>query len=85
MNGRREKYDTTGEIETAKPNNFDGSAVEVIAQKLGLIIHAETELTELDIGEPDRAGDPRRHRAAAGEHRRAEPAPSSARRSSARG
>ncbi len=47
---RREKYDTTGEIEPAKPNNFDGSAVEVIAQKLGLIIHAEHELTELDIG-----------------------------------
>jgi len=47
---RREKYDATGEIETAKPNNFDGSAVEVIAQKLGLIIYAETELSELDIG-----------------------------------
>ena len=47
---RREKYDTTGEIEPAKPNNFDGSAVEVIAQKLGLIIYAESELSELDIG-----------------------------------
>jgi len=48
--GRREKYDTTGEIEQKKPNNFDGSAVEVIAQKLGLIIHAEQELTGIDIG-----------------------------------
>jgi curved DNA-binding protein CbpA len=47
---RREKYDTTGEIEQKKPNNFDGSAVEVIAQKLGLLIHAEQELTGLDIG-----------------------------------
>ena len=47
---RREKYDATGEIETAKPNNFDGSAVEVIAQKLGLIIYAESDLSELDIG-----------------------------------
>ena len=26
---RREKYDTTGEIETAKPNNVDVSAIEV--------------------------------------------------------
>jgi curved DNA-binding protein CbpA len=48
--GRREKYDTTGEIEQKKPNNLDGSAVEVIAQKLGLIIHAEHELTGIDIG-----------------------------------
>jgi hypothetical protein len=47
---RRERYDTTGEIEQARPDNFDGSAIEVIAQKLGLIIHAEQDVTALDIG-----------------------------------
>jgi curved DNA-binding protein CbpA len=47
---RRERYDTTGEIETARPDNVDGSAIEVIAQKLGLLIHAEQDLTALDIG-----------------------------------
>ncbi len=47
---RREKYDATGEIEPARPNNFDGSALEVIAQKLGLVIHAEHDVTTLDIG-----------------------------------
>jgi len=46
---RREKYDTTGEIETAKPNNVDVSAIEVIAQKLGLVIHAEQDVTSMDI------------------------------------
>src|SRR6185437_11643312 len=46
---RREKYDTTGEIETAKPNNVDVSAIEVIAQKLGLIIHAEQDVTSMDV------------------------------------
>ena len=39
----------TGEIEQARPDNFDGSAIEVIAQKLGLIIHAEQDVTALDI------------------------------------
>lgn len=47
---RRERYDSTGEIEQARPDNFDGSAIEVIAQKLGMIIHAEQDLTSLDIG-----------------------------------
>jgi len=47
---RRKKYDTTGEIEPSRPDNFDGSAIEVIAQKLGLIIHAEQDVTMLDIG-----------------------------------
>ena len=46
---RRERYDTTGEIEQARPDNFDGSAIEVIAQKLGLIIHAEQDVATLDI------------------------------------
>src|SRR3989337_3876722 len=47
---RRERYDSTGEIESARPDNFDGSAIEIIAQKLGLIIHAEQDVTALDIG-----------------------------------
>jgi curved DNA-binding protein CbpA len=46
---RREKYDATGEIEPARPNNADVSAVEVIAQKLGLIIHAEQDVTAMDV------------------------------------
>jgi curved DNA-binding protein CbpA len=46
---RREKYDATGEIETSKPNNLDVSAIEVIAQKLGLVIHAEHDVTSLDV------------------------------------
>jgi curved DNA-binding protein CbpA len=46
---RREKYDTTGEIEPARPNNADVSAVEIIAQKLGLIIHAEQDVTSMDV------------------------------------
>ena len=47
---RRERYDATGEIETAQPNNFDGSAMEVIAHKLGLVLHAEHDVTSMDIG-----------------------------------
>jgi curved DNA-binding protein CbpA len=47
---RRARYDETGEIETARPDNFDGSAIEIIAQKLGLVIHAEQDLTMLDVG-----------------------------------
>ena len=46
----RERYDQTGEVEVPRPNNFDASAVEVIAQKLGLIIHAERDMTGMDIG-----------------------------------
>ena len=46
---RRERYDSTGENEQARPDNFDGTAIEVIAQKLGLLIHAEHDVTELDI------------------------------------
>lgn len=46
----RERYDQTGEVEVPRPNNFDASAVEVIAQKLGLIIHAERDMTAMDIG-----------------------------------
>jgi len=46
---RREKYDETGEIETSKPNNVDVSAIEVIAKKLGLIIHAEQDVTSMDV------------------------------------
>jgi curved DNA-binding protein CbpA len=46
----RERYDQTGEVDVPRPNNFDASAVEVIAQKLGLIIHAEQDMTRMDIG-----------------------------------
>jgi len=46
----RERYDLTGEVELPRPDNFDASAVEVIAQKLGLIIHAEHDVTGMDIG-----------------------------------
>jgi curved DNA-binding protein CbpA len=46
----RERYDQTGEVEPPRPNNFDASAVEVIAQKLGLIIYAEQDMTGMDIG-----------------------------------
>jgi curved DNA-binding protein CbpA len=47
---RRERYDLTGEIDLPRADTFDASAIEVIAQKLGLIIHAEQDVTSLDIG-----------------------------------
>lgn len=46
---RRERYDRTGEIDKPQLSNLDASAVEIIAQKLGLIIHAEQDVTSLDI------------------------------------
>ena len=46
---RRERYDRTGGIELARPNNLDVSAIEVIAQKLGMIIHAECDVTSVDL------------------------------------
>ena len=46
---RRERYDSTGEIEPHRPDNFDGGAIEIIAQKLGLIIHAEPDVTSMDV------------------------------------
>lgn len=48
--GRRAHYDKTGEVELAQPDNLDGGAIEIIAEKLGLIIHAEQDLASLDIG-----------------------------------
>jgi curved DNA-binding protein CbpA len=48
---RRERYDTTGEIVAAKPDNADVAAIEIIAQKLGLIIHSEHDVSALGIGE----------------------------------
>jgi curved DNA-binding protein CbpA len=48
---RRERYDRTGEIDKPRLNNLDASAIEIIAQKLGLIIHAEQDVTSLDIAE----------------------------------
>jgi len=47
---RRERYDTTGEIDPPRANTLDASAFEIIAQKLGLIIHADQDVTNLDIG-----------------------------------
>ena len=46
---RRERYDSTGDIEHLRPNNLDVSAIEVIAQKLGMIIHAECDVTSVDL------------------------------------
>lgn len=47
---RREQYDSTGEIEPPRVNTLDASAFEIIAQKLGLVIYAEQDMTTLDIG-----------------------------------
>ncbi len=47
---RRTRYDETGEFEVTKPNNFDGGAIEIIAEKLGLVIHAEHDLASMDVG-----------------------------------
>jgi hypothetical protein len=46
---RRERYDRTGVAEPPRPDNRDGSAIEIIAQKLGVLIHAEQDVTSLDI------------------------------------
>ncbi|MEM7398219.1 MAG: DnaJ domain-containing protein [Pseudomonadota bacterium] len=48
--GRRAHYDETGEVETPQPENLDGGAIEIIAEKLGLVIHAEQDLASLDVG-----------------------------------
>ena len=45
----RERYDQTGVVDLPRPDNFDASAVEIIAQKLGLIIHAEHDVTDMDM------------------------------------
>lgn len=47
---RRTRYDETGEINVPGPDNFDGGAIEIIAEKLGLVIHAEHDLATLDVG-----------------------------------
>ncbi len=47
---RRAKYDETGEIDPPRPDNFDGGAIEIIAEKLGLVIHAEHDLAAMDVG-----------------------------------
>lgn len=46
---RRERYDCTGEVEATRPDNLDVAALEVIAQKLGMFIHAEQDVTSMDI------------------------------------
>lgn len=48
--GRRSHYDQTGEVEAPQPDNLDGGAIEIIAEKLGLVIHAEQDLAALDVG-----------------------------------
>ncbi|MGH6734768.1 MAG: DnaJ domain-containing protein [Methyloceanibacter sp.] len=47
---RRRRYDETGEIDPPRPDNFDGGAIEIIAEKLGLVIHAEHDLSSMDVG-----------------------------------
>jgi curved DNA-binding protein CbpA len=47
---RRERYDSTGQVEPALPDNLDVNAFEVLAGKLGMIIHAEQDVTLMDIG-----------------------------------
>jgi curved DNA-binding protein CbpA len=47
---RRAHYDKTGEVEAPQPENLNGGAIEIIAEKLGLVIHAEQDLDSLDIG-----------------------------------
>ncbi|HUU25302.1 MAG TPA: DnaJ domain-containing protein [Methyloceanibacter sp.] len=47
---RRTRYDETGEIDPPRPDNFDGGAIEIIAEKLGLVIHAEHDLATMDVG-----------------------------------
>jgi curved DNA-binding protein CbpA len=44
---RRERYDRTGEV--IAPHNLDVKATEVIAQKLGQFIHADQDMTSMDI------------------------------------
>jgi curved DNA-binding protein CbpA len=46
---RRARYDDTGEIDPPRPDNFDGGAIEIIAEKLGLVIHAEHDLAAMDV------------------------------------
>lgn len=47
---RRTRYDETGEIDLPQPDNFHGGAIEIIAEKLGLVIHAEQDLAVMDVG-----------------------------------
>ncbi len=47
---RRERYDSTGQVEPTLPDNLDVHALEVLAVKLGMIIHAEQDVTSMDIG-----------------------------------
>jgi len=49
--GCRSRYDETGEVDPPRPDNFDGGAIEIIAEKLGLVIHAEQDLATMDVGQ----------------------------------
>jgi len=46
---RREWYDRTGEVKPVPRNNLDDSATRVIALKLGEFIHAEQDMTSIDL------------------------------------
>jgi curved DNA-binding protein CbpA len=46
---RREWYDRTGEVKPVPRNNLDDSATRVIALKLGELIHAEQDMTSIDL------------------------------------
>jgi curved DNA-binding protein CbpA len=46
---RREQYDRTGEIEPTQPDNFDASAIEIIAQKFLMIIYGKHDVASMDI------------------------------------
>lgn len=46
---RRDLYDRTGEVARPRANNLDATAIEIIAHKVGLILHAEQDVTSMDI------------------------------------
>jgi hypothetical protein len=46
---RRERYDRTGQVENTQPDDLDGSAIEIIAQKFGMILFAEQDVISMDI------------------------------------
>ena len=48
---RRARYDRTGEIDQPQLGSLDASAIDIIAQKLGLIIHAEQDVTSMDVAD----------------------------------
>ena len=52
--GRRSHYDQTGEVEAPQPDNLDGGAIEIIAEKLGLsLFHADVRWAAAMALNPD--------------------------------